>query len=65
MADRKPSTPRNPPYTIKTAAAYLNVSTKTVRRLIARRVLRASRINPRKFLIPAADVENLVESTCY
>jgi excisionase family DNA binding protein len=54
---------RRPPYTIKSAAKYLSLSTITIRRLIARRVLRSSKVT-RKILIPADDVENLVESTC-
>jgi excisionase family DNA binding protein len=52
-----------PPYTIKSAAAYLSHSTKTVRNLIKRGVLRSSTVT-RKILIPADDVEELVESTC-
>lgn len=55
---------RKPPYTVKSAAKYLNLSTDTIHALIRRGVLRVSTVNPRKFLIPASDVENLVESTC-
>jgi excisionase family DNA binding protein len=51
------------PYTIKAAAAHLGICTKTVHRLIKDGVLRVSTVLPRKFLIPAEDVENLVEST--
>ncbi|MFL6519176.1 MAG: helix-turn-helix domain-containing protein [Chthoniobacterales bacterium] len=53
----------NPPYTIKTAAIYLSHSTKSIRNLIKRGVLRSSTVTS-KILIPAIDVENLVESTC-
>jgi excisionase family DNA binding protein len=56
--------PISKPYTIKSAAAYLNFSPTTIRKLIKQRVLRVSSIVPGKLLIPAADVENLVESTC-
>lgn len=52
------------PYTIKAAAEHLSLSPRTIRRLIDDRVLRASRIVKGKLLIPAADVEKLVESTC-
>lgn len=54
---------KRPPYTIKAAAAYLSLSTKTISRLIKNGVLRSSTIT-RKTLIPAEDVENLAESTC-
>jgi len=57
--------PRRPPYTVKRAALFLGVSVDTVRRLVKKRVLRASRIVKGTTLIPASDVENLVESTCY
>ncbi|MFL6519178.1 MAG: helix-turn-helix domain-containing protein [Chthoniobacterales bacterium] len=52
------------PYTIKSAAAFLGLSDKTIRRLIKSGVLRASSVVKGKLLIPAADVENLVENTC-
>ena len=60
-AGRKPG-PR-PPYTVKTAAAYLSLSPRTIRNLIKSGTLRTSRVT-RKILIPAEDVENLVDSTC-
>ena len=52
------------PYTIKQAAAYLSFSPNTIRKLIKDGVLRASTVVKGKILIPASDVENLVESTC-
>lgn len=52
-----------PPYTVQSAAIYLSLSPRTIRNLIKKRVLRTSRIT-RKILIPAEDVENLVDSTC-
>ena len=54
---------KNPPYTIKSAALYLSLSTKSIRNLIKRGVLRPCTVTS-KILIPACDVENLVESTC-
>jgi len=55
--------PKRPPYTVQSAAAYLSLSPRTIRNLIKKGVLRTSRIT-RKILIPAEDVENLVNSTC-
>jgi excisionase family DNA binding protein len=52
-----------PPYTIKSAAVYLSHSTKSIRNLIKRGVLRSSTVTS-KILIPACDVDHLVESTC-
>ncbi|MEY2520559.1 MAG: Helix-turn-helix domain [Verrucomicrobiota bacterium] len=54
---------KRPPYTIKSAAVYLSLSPSTIRRLIKKGVLRSSTVT-QKILIPAEDVENLVESTC-
>jgi excisionase family DNA binding protein len=50
------------PYTIKTAAEFLSLSTATIRRLVDKGVLRSSRIT-RKILIRAEDVETLVDRT--
>jgi excisionase family DNA binding protein len=49
--------------TIDEAAAALNVSTKTIRRLIQRRLLRACKA-VRKILIPTVDVESFIQRTC-
>lgn len=49
--------------TVKEAAVALNVSPKTVRRLIGRKLLRAS-LALRKVLIPTEDVESFIERTC-
>ena len=56
------ATPKNN-YTVKEAAEYLAFSPKTIRRLIRRGVLRASKVTA-KIKIPALDVEKLIESTC-
>jgi excisionase family DNA binding protein len=65
MKTTAPATDRaGKPYTIKSAAAYLSLSDDTIRRLIKQRVLRVSSVVKGKLLIPASDVENLVESTC-
>ena len=63
MKKKTLSTPHQRPFTIKRASEYLDLSDDTIRRLIKQGVLRSSMIT-RKILIPAADVENLVESTC-
>jgi excisionase family DNA binding protein len=50
-------------YTIPEAAVVLNVCTKTVRRLIARRYLTASKVL-RKKLIPRSQIEAFLKATC-
>ena len=50
-------------YTIEEAAVVLNVCTKTVRRLIARRYLTASKVL-RKKLIPRSQIEAFLKATC-
>lgn len=50
-------------YTVQEASVYLRLSTKTIYSLIKRGVLRASTVT-RKKMIPAEDVEKLVETTC-
>lgn len=49
--------------TVTEAAEALHVSTKTVRRLISRKLLRASRAL-RKILIPKEDIDSFIERTC-
>jgi excisionase family DNA binding protein len=60
----KPADAARKPYTVRQAAAFLSLSTNTIRGLIKSGTLRASRICPRKILIPAEDVEKLVDTTC-
>ena len=58
-------TPRPEPlaYDIKQAAAKLNVSTKTIRRLLRRGKLTSCKLL-RKVLIPCEQIENFLKLTC-
>jgi excisionase family DNA binding protein len=58
-----PSKPLPLAYTVEEAAAALNVSTKTVRRLLDRGILTASKAL-RKKLIPRKQLEDFLKSTC-
>jgi excisionase family DNA binding protein len=49
--------------TVKEAAIYLNVSTKTIRRLLERGLLKSSKAL-RKKLIPCTDLESFFQRTC-
>ena len=57
----KPMLPRF--YSVKEAAAFLNVSTKTVRRLLERGLLKSSKAL-RKKLIPCSELETFYQRTC-
>jgi excisionase family DNA binding protein len=62
----KPSeTPRSMAlaYDIKQAAAKLNVSTRTIRRLLARRKLTCCKLIGKK-LIPREQIDNFLRLTC-
>ena len=50
-------------YDVNQAAAKLNVSTKTIRRLLARGKLTCCKVL-RKILIPREQVENFMKRTC-
>jgi excisionase family DNA binding protein len=50
-------------YTVEEAAAALNVSTKTIRRLLDRGILTASKAL-RKKLIPRSQIEGFLKATC-
>ncbi len=50
-------------YTVAQAAIALNVSTKTVRRLLQRRLLTGSKAL-RKILIPRKQIEEFLKATC-
>jgi excisionase family DNA binding protein len=50
-------------YTIEEAAAVLNVCTKTIRRLLARRHLTCCKVL-RKKLIPREQIERFLKATC-
>jgi excisionase family DNA binding protein len=50
-------------YDIKQAAAKLNVSTKTIRRLLRRGKLTCCKVL-RKILIPREQIENFLKLTC-
>jgi excisionase family DNA binding protein len=58
-----PSKPLPLAYTVEEAAAALNVSTKTVRRLLDRGILTASKAL-RKKLIPQKQLDDFLKSTC-
>jgi excisionase family DNA binding protein len=49
-------------YTLKEAALFLNVSTRTVERLIARRLLRRNKAL-RKILIPRTELDRFLEGS--
>ncbi len=55
--------PQKASYTIKEACVYLTMSDKTIRRLIARGLLRTSKALA-KIHILGEDVETLFERTC-
>jgi excisionase family DNA binding protein len=50
-------------YTVQEAALVLNVSTKTIRRLLARRLLTGSKAL-RKILIPREQLNAFLKATC-
>jgi len=50
-------------YTVEQTAAALNVSTKTVRRLLKRRLLTGSNAL-RKILIPRQQIDAFLKATC-
>ena len=55
--------PQQPTYTTKEAAAYLNVSVRTIRNFIARGLLRKSHAVRRRNLIRGDDVETFLSRT--
>jgi excisionase family DNA binding protein len=55
--------PQKASYSSKEAAAYLNVSERTIRNFIARKLLRKSKALSRT-LIPGEDVETFFAKTC-
>ena len=61
--NRPPPLPEPLAYDIKQSAAALNMSTKTVRRLIQRGKLTCSKA-VRKILIPREQIENFWKATC-
>jgi excisionase family DNA binding protein len=50
-------------YTLKEAAEFLQISQRTIERLIARGLIRKSKFS-RRIIMPGIDIENLVERTC-
>jgi excisionase family DNA binding protein len=56
-------TPEPLVYTVEEAAAALKISTKSVRRLLARRLLTGSKAL-RKILIPRQQICDFLKSTC-
>lgn len=60
MAVAGPTYPDKKNYTLKEAALYLNVSTRTVERLIQRRLLRRNTAL-RKILIPRTELDSFIE----
>jgi len=63
--NRLPGTPLPEPlaYDIKQAAARLNVSTRTIRRLLIRRKLTCCKLIGKK-LIPREQIDNFLRLTC-
>lgn len=61
-ASSNESVPDKKNYTLKEAALFLNVSTRTVERLIERKLLRRNKAL-RKILIPRAELERFLEKT--
>ena len=59
----EPSLPAALAYDINQAAAKLNVSTRTVRRLLRRRKLTCCKVF-RKILIPREQIDNFLKLTC-
>jgi hypothetical protein len=57
------SKPTKNVYSLKEASDFLCISPRSVERLIARGLLRKSKVL-RIVMIPGADVESLVERTC-
>lgn len=57
------SKPESLVYTVQEAAVALNVSTKTVRRLLQRKLLTGSKAL-RKILIPRQQLEAFLKATC-
>lgn len=55
-----PTYPDKKNYTLKEAALYLNVSTRTVERLIQRRLLRRNKAL-RKIFIPRTELDGFLE----
>jgi len=55
--------PKSKFLTIEESAVALNVSTKTIRRLIKRRLLRSCKA-VRKILIPTEDIDSFISRTC-
>jgi excisionase family DNA binding protein len=56
--------PQRATYTTKEAAAYLNVSVRTIRNFITRGLLRKSHALRRRNLIRGDDVETFLSRTC-
>ncbi|MEI9896737.1 MAG: helix-turn-helix domain-containing protein [Chthoniobacter sp.] len=56
------SIPDKKNYTLKEAAVYLNISTRTVERLIQRGLIRRNRAL-RKILIPRTELDRFLEKT--
>jgi excisionase family DNA binding protein len=56
-------TPEPLAYTVEQAATALNISTKSVRRLLKRRLLTGSKAL-RKILIPREQIEEFLKATC-
>ena len=61
--DSKQAMPEPLVYTVEEAAAVLRISTKSVRRLLDRRLLTGSKAL-RKILIPRKQIEDFLKATC-
>ena len=61
--ERKQAMPEPLVYTVEEAAAVLKISTKSVRRLLARGFLTGSKAL-RKILIPRTQIEAFLKATC-
>jgi len=61
--DQKQTVPEPLVYTVEDAAAVLKISTKSVRRLLKRRLLTGSNAL-RKILIPRQQIDAFLKATC-
>ena len=62
LEEDRSSIPDRKNYTLKEAAVYLNVSTRTIERLLQRKLLRRNKAL-RKILIPRTELDSFLQRT--